>query len=817
VRTTFYPTDIAYTVKNGKAVIQLYGRTTEGKQICVLDEDFEPYFYVVGKIDIKELESLKQDDLHVVRVEKVKKNLNEHETEAYKIFVNIPKAVPVLKDLAKELGSAYEYDILYTRRYLIDKGIIPLTLTFVEGNETPAQSRVTCIKAEKIGPESDEAITPRILAVDIETYNPDNKMNARKNPILMIGLYGKDFSRVITWKKFPTKEKYIEFVPTEADCLQRFVELVHQYAPDLMVGYFTDGFDLPYIDERAKINKVKMDLGLDYSNLEILGKKQTEAKINGISHIDIFKFIRKVVGRSLKTTSYSLDAVSNELLGEKKHDVEMEAFFKAWDENKGLEEYCKYNLQDCALTYKLAEKLMPNLIEFVRIIRLPPYDIVRMTFSTFVEWYLMNKASAQNEILLNRPNKRDEMTRMSDRIKGAFVYEPKPGFYQNITVFDYRSLYPSIIASHNISKGTLNCKCCEDSPKSRESADSRELEKRPQAFSSVETERGTFWYCQKQKGLFSTVISELILRRAEIKKQLKTSKDPLLAARSEALKVLANSFYGYMGFAPARYYCIECAESTTAWARHYIHQAIETAQQEGFTVLYSDTDSVFLLLEKKTKEDALALMDKINEKLPGLMELDFEGFYPAGIFVSLKAGEAGAKKKYALIDEKNNMKIKGFESVRRNWSAIAKDVQRTVLEIILKEHDPKKAKEYVKKIVEEMRKNSVPLDKVIIHTALSKGIEAYASIGPHVAAAQRMESKGIQVGAGSVIHYVVVKGKGKIRDKVKLPEEATQEDYDGEYYVQNQILPGVERIFAVLGINVDDLVSSTKQSSLAGF
>jgi len=417
--------------------------------------------------------------------------------------------------------------------------------------------------------------------------------------------------------------------------------------------------------------------------------------------------------------------------------------------------------------------------------------------ATYVEWYLMNQASSQNEILLNRPNKREEMARMGDRIKGAFVYEPKPGFYEKIAVFDYRSLYPTIIASHNISKGMLNCDCCKE-PK-------------------VETERGTFWYCGKKKGLFSTIISDLIIRRGELKKQLKTNKDPLLAARSEALKVLANSFYGYMGFAPARYYCIECAESTTAWARHYIHKAIETAQQAGFTVLYSDTDSVFLLLDKKTKKDALELMDKINKDLPGLMELEYEGFYPAGIFVSLKAGESGAKKKYALIDDKDNIIIKGFESVRRNWSIVAKETQRQVLEIVLKEHDAKKAKAYVRQVVEDLRKNKMPVSKAIVSTALSKGTGAYTSIGPHVAAAQRMEAKGKTVGAGSVIKYVVVKGKGKIRDKVRLPEEVKQEDYDGEYYIQNQVLPGVERIFAVLGIGVDDLVSTTKQSSLTGF
>jgi DNA polymerase elongation subunit (family B) len=767
----------------------------------VLDENFEPYFYVVGKADVKALEALMQDDYRVVRVEKVKKNLNEHPIEALKVFTNIPKGVPVLKELAKELpgvDGVYEYDILYTRRYLIDKKIIPLTLTTAEGEEAPWQSKVPCIKAKKIAHAGEETLKPKLLALDIETYNPENKINPKKHPILMIGLYGDKFSRVITWKKFETKEKWIEFVPTEAEMLQRFVELVADYGPDMMVGYFTDGFDLPYIAERAKIHKIKLDLGLDYSQLDIAGRTQPEAKITGIAHIDIFKFIRKVIARSLKTDSYSLDAVAGELIGETKHKVDMEAFFKAWDEGKNLEEYCKYNLQDCILTYKLTEKVMPNLIEFVRIIRLPPYDINRMTFSTYSEWYLMNQASALNEILPNRPDRRTEMSRMSDRIKGAYVYEPKPGFYKKIAVFDYKSLYPSIVSSHNISKGTLNCACCKETPK-------------------VTTERGTFWYCAKRKGLFSTVISDLILRRGEIKKQLKTSKDPLLAARSEALKVLANSFYGYMGFAPARYYCIECAESTTAWARHYIHKAIETAQQNGFTVLYSDTDSVFLLLDKKTKEDALALMEKINKDLPGLMELDYEGFYPAGIFVSLKAGESGAKKKYALIDESGKMKIRGFESVRRNWSFIAKDVQQKVLEIILKEHDAQKAKAYVRDVVEKMRKNKIPLGKVVIHTALSKGTAGYAAIGPHVAAAQRMEAKGQTVGAGSVIKYVVIKGKGRIRDKVKLPEEATQEEYDGEYYVQNQIVPGVERIFAVLGIGVDDLLNTTKQSSLAGF
>ena len=798
---SFFPTDVDYVVRDGRAVVRVFGRSVDGTQVCLLDDSFEPYFYVVGFPDIEKFKKIGDAEHKVVHVESVRKQLNEHEVDALQVFVNIPQAVPIIKDKVRDLVGVvgvYEFDILFARRYVLDKKLVPLVRTDVECEEIVSELRVPSYHLKRIVRVGDEVLQPRMLAVDIETYNPDNQLNSKKNPIVMLGLYGDHFKRVVTWKKFPTTEEYIEFVPTEADALVRFAELVREFAPDMIVGYFTDGFDFPYIVERAKVHKLKLEIGLDGSAIDIRGKTQSEAKITGIAHLDVFKFIRRVIGRSMKTDSFSLDAVSHELLGEGKHDVDMDALAGVWDGGTSkIGEYCTYNLQDCKLTYELAEKLLPNLVEFVRIVRLPPFDVNRMSFSLFVEWYVMHEACARNEIVLNRPSRREESDRLADRIKGAFVFEPTPGFYEQIAVFDFRSLYPSIIASHNLSKGTLNCSCCKRD--------------------GIKTERGTFWYCTKQKGLLSEIISGLITRRNEIKRKLKIAKDPWLAARSEALKVLANSFYGYLAFAPARWYCIECAESTTAWAREYVQHAIEKAQQNGFRVIYSDTDSMFLLLGDKKKEDALGLVEKINESLPGIMELDYEGFYPAGIFVGLKAGEGGAKKKYALVDEHGVLKIRGFETIRRNSSVIAKEVQGTVLEIVLKEHDAKKAKAYVRGVVDSLRKNELPVSAVVITTALSKGTGAYSSVGPHVAAAQRMESGGQKVGSGTIIQYVVVKGKGKIRDKVRLPDEAKQEEYDGEYYIANQVVPGIERIFAVLDIPVDDLLSTTKQSSLGNF
>jgi DNA polymerase I len=810
----FFLTDITYRTVDSKAVVHLYGRTPDGKQVCVHDGHFEPYFYILPKDDVdaleKELLALKvtdkRDEYRVVRVDHVRKNVNEHARDLLKVIVNQPSGVPLLKDAIRKhplVRECYEYDIKFVRRYLIDRKLQPMTLIEATGEQRAEHSRVPVLNATSVVQASDETLVkPRTLAVDIETYNPMGKrIIPEQHPILMLALYGDDFRKVITWKHFPTKEKYIEFVPSEADLLERFKQLVEEYKPDILAGYYSDGFDLPYIIKRAAKYKLKLDLGLDHTEMKISGTSQTTVQLTGIVHVDIYKFIKKVLGRSMHTSTFSLDAVAGELLGEQKHDVDLDRLAPAWDEGsaKELDTFAKYNLQDTKLTYDLTHKVLPNIIEFVKIIGLPLWDINRMSFSQLVEWYIIKQATAFNEVTLNRPSYTQQTGRMMARFKGALVFEPTPGLYNDIVVFDYRSLYPSIMASHNISPGTLNCTDCPDAKE-------------------VPLEGEHYHFCMKKRGFLSTVIEDLITRRGRIKEMLKKNgKDPLLVGRSEALKVLANSFYGYLGFAPARWYCFECGQSVTAYARHYISTTIEQAQQEGFKVLYSDTDSVFLMLGDKKKEDATRLVERINRDLPKLMELEYENFYPRGIFVAVKASESGAKKKYALIDAKGNLKIRGFETVRRNTAFIARDTQKDVLQIILKEGDTAKATAHVKQVIADLKANKVPLEKVVIWTQLTRDPREYASVGPHVAAAQRLQARGTPVGAGDMIKYVVTKGKGKIRDRVKLEDEARQDEYDPDYYIDNQVIPAVERIFAVLGVKIEELTQQSSQSTLGGF
>lgn len=804
--------DITYKVIDNVSWIFLYGKTLDNKQICVVDKSFKPYFYVLlnneNDIDIfqEKIKKIKieQDDSvsEVLDSEVVEKSYLGSKIKAIKIYTKIPKDVPIIRQAIKDwemIKSINEYDIPFGRRYLIDKQITPLSLIIAEGEFINLRYKVPVLDAKKITNDGETIKNPKILSFDIETYNPLGKRFVpEEHPIIMIAFSSEKYKKVITWKKFKTNDKTIEFVNGEIDLINKFKDIIEEQKPDIITGYFSDGFDFPYLITRAKKYKIFLDIGLDHTPLSIARGRTENIHIIGITHLDIFKFISKNLSRSLVTDSYDLDSVAAELLKEKKHEVDLDSLTTVWDSKpEELEKYCKYNLQDADLTYKLAVKLLPQIEELVKIVGLPIYDVIRMAFSQMVEWYLIKRVQEFNEIAPNKPHYDEIRKRQMQTYKGAFVFEPIPGLYKNISVFDFRSLYPSIISSHNIGLDTLNCSCC------RETAETVPGEK--------------YWFCKNKRGFIPLLVEELITRRLRVKEMIKEKPDIMLAARSESLKLLSNAFYGYLGFYASRWYCIECTESITAYGRYYINKVIEKAKERQFKVLYADTDSIFLSLENKSEEDALNFAEKINKTLPEMMELEHEGFYPSGIFVSAKEGPFGAKKRYALIDEHGLIKIKGFETVRRNVSFIAKEVQEEVLNIILKENNPEKAVKYVRKVIQKLRDKEIKNEEVVIYTQISKDLKEYESIGPHVAVAKQLKAKGVDIGPGSLIKFIISQGGGIIRDRAKVPEDVEKGGYDAEYYIKNQVIPAVEKIFEVLGYSKNDLLESKEQSKLGSY
>ena len=236
-------------------------------------------------------------------------------------------------------------------------------------------------------------------------------------------------------------------------------------------------------------------------------------------------------------------------------------------------------------------------------------------------------------------------------------------------------------------------------------------------------------------------------------------------------------------------------------------------------ILLHNTDSMFLKIPKeKTETDVREFMQKTNSELPESMELELDGIYRRGIFVTKKEGGA-AKKKYALIDFKGNLKIVGFEYVRRDWAIIAKETQKNVIEAILKDGDTAKAIAIAKETIRRLKEGKVPKRELVIMKQLKRRPDNYDSPGPQVAAARKAMAKGKDIDVGSIIAFVITKGSSgskKISDKAEIEEYVKEGDYDSEYYIEHQILPAVSLIMHELGYSKEDLVHGGKQKTLFG-
>jgi len=196
--------------------------------------------------------------------------------------------------------------------------------------------------------------------------------------------------------------------------------------------------------------------------------------------------------------------------------------------------------------------------------------------------------------------------------------------------------------------------------------------------------------------------------------------------------------------------------------------------------------------------------------------LEFEAIYKRGIFVTKKEGGA-AKKRYALVDYDGNLKIVGFEYVRRDWSRIAKNTQRDVIEAVLKEGNPAKAIEIVKKRIAALKSMKVPKEELVVMTQIKKPLNQYESVGPHVAAAKKAVNRGKEIGTGSLISFIITRNGKSISDKAELEEFVKDGNYDSDYYIENQLVPAVIHIMRELGYDKDDLIQGGKQSSLSSF
>lgn len=794
--------DVDYTTRNDHSLIRVWTKTEKGKTGVLFFENYFPYFFVLPKeVDkaLKEILKVLEKEKKLVKEIKIsERKLKGELKKVLKIVCkkasDLQRVRDLIKVLEKERGGSgsvvneYEYEINFYRKFLMDHQIDGCCWVEVEGEKTKTNFLADfAIFAKKIKKIEDDSIPAlKILSFDIETSTKNGERE-----IIMISLFSENYQKVLTYKKadYP---KWVEVLKDEKELLLKFIEEFRKINPDIVLTYFGDSFDFDVLDQRCQKNKVRLLLSRDNSQTRFARRaKISAARLNGIVHIDLLNFIQNILAPNLQTEVLTLDAVASELLQDRKIQLEFEEILESWRKEKNLARLAQYCLKDSQLTYKLGKILLPQIFELSKIVGQCIFDISRMTYSQLVEWYLLKKANQNKELLPNQPKFEEIQERRKFTYTGGFVKEPIGGIHQNLAVLDFRSSYPSIFITFNISPETLNCSCCKNN--------------------GYLVPELPFWFCKKKKGFIPQVLEELMEKRIQIKNQLKKIKKEsfeyeVLNNRQFALKTILNATYGYMGFPASRWYCKECAQSATAYGRYWIKEVISQAQNFGFVVVYGDTDSIFVKSKKKIKEEIEKFLDFINKKLPGKMELELQGIYPRGIFIPRGVAPGTAKKRYALLDEKGGLLIRGLETVRRDWCNLAKEVQRKVLEMVLKEEDVERAKNYVREIIDKLKGGEISLKELTIYENLTKPIEEYKLISPHVVAAKKMIERGIEIEPGETIMFVITKKGKSISERAEPLEFAKIEDIDIDYYIHHQILPAALRVLKVLGIEQKDLL-----------
>lgn len=791
--------DIDYTIQENEVSIRVYGKTDTDEAVKIIDSDFKPYFYAVPQEDA-DLEELREnveerdfqedsEELEVTEVEIVEKKLSKDKRKVLRIQTTVPPNVPKLKNKLWDMEAVREcreFDIPFYRRYMIDKNLRTGEWYEIEGEGLEDDSEnVYVVKSWKKQEQKIPSLSS--IAFDLEVY---------QDKIIMISAWTDNEKKVYTTEEIG--RDFVETFEDEKEMIEAFIDYINTEDFDVVLGYNTDEYDFQVLRERAEELNLTLSMSRNSERMKFNRRGRfSGARLKGRPHLDLYAFVSHVLGQGMDSETLDLDSVAEELLDENKDDMTWEEMKQSWKDKEDLEEFADYALKDSELTYKLGEQIVPQIMELARITGLTPFDACRLTYGQLTENYLIREAYQRNILVENRPSQDKRRKRQRQgAYSGGFVYTPDAGLYEDLVTLDFRSLYPTVIVAHNISPDTLNVDECSD---------------------SFEMEEFDYSFCQDKEGFFPELVRNLVEDRYKIKNKMKeeeegTSEHQALYSEQQAKKILANSFYGYLGYNGARWYSREAAEATTYMGRKYIEDTIEEAEEDGFEVVYGDTDSVFLQKDN-IMDEIHGFLDEVNSQLPEFMELEFEGFFKRGFFTSTESGE-GAKKKYALMDENGGLKITGFEQVRRDWCPLAKQTQKKVLRKVL-EDNVEDAVEEVIETVETLREGDVPTEQLRIYTTLTKPPEEYDSTAPHVEAVKKAKERGDDIEPETTVAYVITRGSGNISSRAELLKYA--ENYDPEYYIDNQIIPVAYRVLKEFGYSENRLKGEATQSGLGRF
>nr|BAJ78766.1 DNA polymerase delta catalytic subunit [Protohermes grandis] len=881
-------------------VMRMYGVTMDGFNVLCHVHGFTPYFYVTLPDAFNESDCLPfkkalnktlctdssennstPDSVLEVQIVR-KKCLQGYKGEKNEKFAMIRVAQPKLISASvRQLENSrvydaypdhdyrpYESNVDFDIRFMVDMNIKGCCWIELPANKWKLRSDMskssTCHYEVDVAFDSFVAHLPEgewakvapfyILSFDIECAGrPNTFPDPNIDPIIQIANVVQKYgdTELVACNVFtlntcaPIAHAEVYSFDKETDLLNAWVKFIHDVDPDFVTGYNINNFDLPYIIDRAKhlkqqkcsflgrLKSVPSTVKVKTNQSKAMGKR-IEKSVNMQGRLAYDMFL--VVKRTLSLRSYTLNNSALQVLGEQKEDVHFSQItgLQNGDQHTRhrLAVYC---IKDAMLPLRIMDRLnsLTNDMELARVSGVTITTLLTRGEQVKVVTQLLSHARHAGYLMPVHHVQASE-----EQYEGATVIEPKKDYYTlPIATLDFSSLYPSIMMAHNLCYTTLVQPYIIDKLGLKE----EDITKTP---------KGNYFVKSSVRcGLLPEILENLLKARKRAKNELAAETDPskkaVLNGRQLALKISANSVYGFTGAQVGKLPCLEISGSVTSYGREMI-ELTRKEVEERFTlkngylhdaqVVYGDTDSVMVKFGVEEIAESMKLgreaAEFVSAKFIKPIKLEFEKVYCPYLLIN--------KKRYAGLyytrpDKYDKMDCKGLETVRRDNSPLVANTINICLQKLLIHKDPEGAIKYTKQVISDLLCNRIDISQLVISKELTKGEGAYAAKQAHVELAKKLTKRdpGNAPKMGDRVPYVLIAATkntpayAKAEDPIYVLENNIP--IDAKYYLENQLSKPLVRIFQpILGDKTESIllhgdhtrsktVATSKVSALSAF
>lgn len=682
-----------------------------------------------------------------------------------------------------------EFDIKPPDRFLMERFI---TAAATVGGELRAGEGFTEVLAGQLtATEFRPAL--RAVSIDIET-------DYQASTLYSIALYGADEATILMLDADrdagPSSElgaeTQLHYYRSERDLLIAFMAVIRRLDPDLIMGWNIVNFDLRCLQTFCDRLNLALELGRD--NGTVVWRKAREgneryyALLPGRAVLDGIELMRSA---TYQFENFSLEYVAQQILGRGKliDDVDQrgQEITELFVTNKPA--LARYNLEDCRLVWDIfaKEKLLAFAIERSLLTGLE-LDRYGGSVAAFDYLYLprLHRKGFVAPSLEQVPD--------SNMSPGGYVMNSIPGIHDNVIVLDFKSLYPSIIRTFHVDPLALvmGLKDADAIPGFDEGR-----------FSRTET-----------------ILPDLITTLWSARDRAKADRNSVL---SQAIKIIMNSFYGVLGTTGCRFFDTRLVSSITRRGHEIIIESKNYLEKKGFEVIYGDTDSLFVLIPSASDADVERVGKQLaqdmniwwrdrlqtNLGLPSYLEMEFETHFSRFLMPTIRGSDAGSKKRYAgLIGDATGkgayrMVFKGLESVRSDWSPLAREFQKLLYEKIFFDQP---YEDYVKQIVKDILAGKFDAE-LVLRKRLRRKLDDYQkNVPPHVQAARKAEVIRRERGlpslyeSGGWIEYIMTTGGPE-------PRQYRTSPIDMDFYIDKQLAPVADAILVFKASSMDEILN----------